>query len=99
MQDFNSFANDKKNKQDSQKDGQFNMDKNLYNMISALAGRFDGKSQSELIKSIYEEAKRGKENGTLTDQDIDNFVAMLSPLLDDKKRKLLHKIAVELKKI
>lgn len=99
MQDFNTFANDQKNKRDSQKDGQFNMDKNLYNMISTLAGRFDGKSQSELIKAIYDEAKRGKEKGTLTDQDIDNFVAMLSPLLDDKKKKLLHKIAVELKKI
>ncbi len=96
MQDFNSFANGQKEKNNTAPDG---MDKNLYNLVSSLAGRFDGKSQSELIKAIYEEAKKGKQNGTLKNSDIDNFVNMLSPMLDDKKQKMLLKIASELKKI
>jgi hypothetical protein len=75
------------------------MDKNLYNLVASLAGKFDGKNQSELIRAIYDEAKRGKKNGTLSNQEIDNFVFMLSPLLDDKKRKMLVKIAEELKRI
>ena len=75
------------------------MDKNLFNLVSSLAGRFDGKSQGELIKAVYEEAKKGKRNGTLSNADIDNFVSALSPLLDDKKRKMLFKIAAELKEI
>ena len=95
MQDFNSFANGQKGKSNAP-DG---MDKNLYNLVSALAGRFDGKSQNDLIKAIYEEAKKGKQNGTLSNADIDNFVNMLSPMLDDKKQKMLIKIATELKKI
>ena len=96
MQDFNSYVNSQNNKQ---KDGANGMDKNLYNLVQSLAGRFDGKSQGELIKAIYEEAKKGKQNGTLSNGDIDNFVNMLSPMLDDKKRKMLKKIAEELKKI
>lgn len=99
MQDFNSFVNDEQNKNNTQNSGQFNMDSNLYNLINSLAGRFDGKSQSELIKAIYEEAKKGKQNGTLSNADIDNFIAMLSPLLDEKKQKILYKITDELKKI
>jgi hypothetical protein len=67
--------------------------------VASLAGKFDGKNQSELIRAIYDEAKRGKKNGTLSNQEIDNFVFMLSPLLDDKKRKMLVKIAEELKRI
>ncbi len=96
MEDFNSFANDQKNNKTKMPNG---MDKNLYNLVSSLAGKFDGKSQNDLIKAIYQEAKRGKEQGTLSNADIDNFVGMLSPLLDDKKRKMLIKIADELKKI
>ena len=92
MQDFNDYV----------KNGGYDdkgMDKNLFDLVSSLAGRFDGKSQGELIRAIYEEAKKGKRNGTLSNADIDNFVYMLSPLLDDKKRKMLKKIASELKEI
>ncbi len=96
MQDFNSYVNGQKDKQKNEANG---MDKNLYNLVQSLAGRFDGKSQGELIKAIYEEAKKGKQKGTLSNNDIDNFVNMLSPMLDDKKRKMLLKIAEELKKI
>ena len=96
MQDFNSYVNSQNDKEKQSVNG---MDKNLYNLVGSLAGRFDGKSQSELIKAIYEEAKKGKENGTLSNADIDKFVNMLSPMLDDKKQKMLYKIASELKKI
>ncbi len=96
MEDFNSFVNNEKNKKREAPNG---MDKNLYNLVSSLAGKFDGKSQNDLIKAIYQEAKKGKQQGTLSNADIDNFVGMLSPLLDDKKRKMLNKIADELKKI
>ena len=49
--------------------------------------------------AIYEEAKKGKSNGTLTNQEIDNFALMLSPMLDDKQRKILNKVVNELKKL
>lgn len=94
MQDFNEFANSGKK---GNSGGDLNSD--IFNLINSLSGKFDGKSQNELMRAVYEEAKRGKKNGTLKNSDIDNFVSMLSPILDDEKRKMLYKIANELKKI
>lgn len=96
MQDFNEYA---KHNNSNQNENFGKIDNNLFNLVNSLAGKFDGKSQNELILAIYEEAKKGKMQGTLTNSDIDNFSAMLSPLLDDKKRKILNKIVAELKKI
>ena len=84
---------------------QFNQNSNgtqevdLFKMVTELSQKFDGKSQNELLKAIYVEAEKNKRNGTLTNDQIDTFVSLLSPALDDKKRKLLKKIANQLKKI
>ncbi len=98
MQDFNDYVKNGGNGADNSSnfDG---VDKNLLNMVSSLASRFDGKSQNELLMAIYEEAKKGKRQGTLTNADIDNFATVISPMLDDKKRSMLKKIVAELKKI
>ena len=99
MQDFNDFVKNGNANSNSNGNSTSGANNDILKLVSALAGKFDGKSQTELIKAIYQEAKRGKERGTLSNADIDNFVKMLSPMLDDKKRKMLNKIAVELKKI
>ncbi len=72
---------------------------NLFRMVNDIARKFEGKDQNELLKAIFDEAKKNKKNGTLTNAEIDNFAAMLSPVLDDKKRKILDKIVSDLKKI
>lgn len=92
MQDFNDYVNSYKNSGDTDTT-------NLFNLVNSLAEKFDGKSQNELMKAVYEEAKKGKRNGTLTNADIDNFESMLAPLIDENKRKMLYKIVEELKKI
>ena len=98
--DFNQYANNsKQNKDKNKKSNTYGVDDNLFNLVSSIAGKYNGKSQNELLKAIYEEAKKGKERGTLTNTEIDNFVAMLTPMLDEKKRKVLYKVADELKKI
>ncbi len=94
--DFNEYA---KNNAYSQQNAGGEIDKNLYDLVNSLASRFDGKGQSELLMAIYEEAKKGKRKGTLTNAEIDGFATMLSPMLDDKQRKVLNKIVKELKKI
>ena len=95
MQDFNDYVNNNQQADDIPE----GLDQNVVNMVSSLAQRFDGKSQNELLMAIYNEAKKGKQNGTLSNADIDNFAMMLSPMLDDKKRKMLNKVVSELKKI
>ena len=72
---------------------------NLFKMVNDIARKFEGKDQNELLKAIFDEAKKNKKNGTLTNAEIDNFAAMLAPVLDDKKRKILDKIVADLKKI
>ena len=89
MEDFNSFANNDKGNKNS----------NIYDLVKDLANKFDGKSSNELLTAIYKEAKRGKENGTLTNAEIDGFVNMLTPFFNDKQKVYLKKITDELKKM
>lgn len=98
MKDFNDYVKNGGGTNGAQGENG-GVDKNLFNLVNSLASKFDGKSQNDLIRAVYEEAKRGKRNGTLTNQEIDNFQAMLSPMLDEKKRKTLNKIISELKEI
>ncbi len=98
MEDFSEYIKNNTNI-DYQEEMQSPSYQNLFNMVSDLASKFDGKNQNDLMLAIYKEAKKGKENGTLKNSDIDSFVSMLSPFVDDKKKKLLRKIADELKKI
>lgn len=91
MQDFNEFSKNN--------DGNSKGNSDLYDLVKNISSKFDGKSQNDLLKAIYEEALKGKKNGTLTNEQIDNFKTMLYPLLDEKKRKILVKVIEELKKI
>ncbi len=101
MQDFNDYLKNGGNCENSKKsdNGGDNSQQNIINLVTKLASKYDGKNTSELITAIYNEAKKGKQNGTLSNRDIDNFATMLAPMLDDKKRKMLYKITDELKKI
>ena len=97
--DFNQYAKNAGKNQKSEKNNPYNVDNNLFNLVNSIATKYNGKSQTELLKAIYEEAKKGKEKGTLSNADVDNFVAMLTPMLDEKQRKVLFKVAEELKRI
>lgn len=94
MQDFNDYV--KNNKGDNNPNGAYD---DIMKKVGALAGKFDGKSQNDLMRAIYEEAKKGKKRGTLKNSDIDNFASMLAPMLDANQKKMLNKVITELKKI
>ena len=94
MQDFNDFI---KNGNDNEEG--FKADKGVIDMVTKMAKQFDGKSQQELIKSVFDEAKKRKKAGTLSNAEIDGFYNMLYPMLDDKQRKMLSKIVSDLKRI
>ncbi len=94
MRDFSEYA---ANEGEKGKNNGFNGD--LFSFVSETAKKFDGKNGNELLKAVYAEAERGKKNGTLTNADLDNFAATLSPMLDDKKKALLKKVVAELKRI
>ena len=91
MQDFESFS--KTTKDESQ-----SAPTDVNDLIKNLAGKFDGKSENEILSAILKEAERGRKAGTLKDEDIDKFASMLAPILDDKKRKKLYSVVDKLKK-
>ncbi len=90
MQDFNKFS---ENRNKSEDNG------SVFDFVKSVAKKFDGKSEKELFTAVYNEAEKRKRAGTLSNAEVDNFVKTLSPFLDQEKRKILHKISEEIKKI
>jgi len=52
-----------------------------------------------MMQAIVSEAERSRKNGTLSNEDIDNFASSVAPLLNDKQRKMLMTVVQRLKKI
>ena len=87
MEDFNTYSKNTQNPND------------LADMVKKLSSEFDGKSQNDLFRAIYAEAEKNKKNGTLTNEELDNFARMISPMLDQKQKNYLNKIVEKLKGI
>ena len=56
------------------------------------------RGEADILRAIYAEAERGRRAGTLTDAELDNFYAAVSPMLDSAKRKKLEQVVKKLKK-
>ena len=89
MKDFNSYTGGDKAQSDP--DGAMDMAK-------MMAKAFEGKGEGDILRAIYKEAEKGRKAGTLTDAELDNFYAVLYPMLDAAKRKKLEQVIQKLKK-
>ena len=69
------------------------------NLTAEIAKAFYGKSQKDVWQAILAQAEEGKRNGTLTNEDLDNFYKTVYPLIDGVKRKKLKSIIERLKEI
>lgn len=74
------------------------MNGNIAEQFSALASAYEGKNADEIMKAILTEAERGRKNGTLSDDDIDNFAALVLPMINPEQQKTLEKVVKRLKK-
>lgn len=92
MKDFASFNGSDNGTGEEQKSAEDWMKE-----AQTLSSQFNGKSEGDLMRAIYARALEGKRNGTLTNEQIDAFVAQISPMLDGVKRKKLHKVVQQLK--
>ncbi len=89
MKDFESFS----------KGGGQGIPEDAADAVQQLARAFEGKGEADLLRAIYKEAERSRKAGTLTDAELDNFCAVISPMLDGAKRKKLEAVIQKLKKI
>lgn len=64
-----------------------------------IAQKYNGKNEGELKRDIFTRAAEGKRNGTLTNEQIDEFYRQFAPMLDSSKRKKLQKLIEQLKNI
>ena len=75
-----------------------NMNGSIAEKFAALASAYEGKNADEIMKAILTEAERGRKNGTLSDDDIDNFAALVLPMINPEQQKTLEKVVKRLKK-
>ena len=95
MKDFKSFSSAGNN---GKKQNDFDSDKGV-KLVKSVAESMKGKSQSDIMRAVIEEAERGKRAGTLTNADLDNFYNLMAPTLDGFRRQKLKSIVARLKRI
>ncbi len=89
MKDFDSFA----------KEGEGKLPEGAADAVRMAARAFEGKGEADILRAIYKEAERGRRAGTLSDAELDNFFAAVSPMFDGARRKKLEAVIQKLKKI
>ena len=113
MNDFKSYSEDKKRNTYTQNDSEIRQEQsatkgtalpteqlnNTVEMAKIITKAMNGKSTAQIMQTIIQEAERGKREGTLTNADLDNFYAALSPILDGVKRRKLKEVITKLKNI
>ena len=72
---------------------------NTVELAKVLSKAMSGKNETQILHTILSEAERGKREGTLTNADLDNFYAALSPMLDGLKKRKLKEVITRLKSI
>ena len=64
-----------------------------------MLGQYEGKSGMEMLRSLLMQAEESKRAGTLTNEQIDEFYAQFSPMLNGFQRKKLDEIIADLKNL
>lgn len=67
--------------------------------VEDFVKRNEGRKESDLMHDLYEKAKEGKRNGTLTDKQIDEFVKRVSPMLGGEQKRKLDDLVEKLKRL
>ena len=68
-------------------------------LTKKIASAYEGKSSVGIWMQILSEAEKSKRNGTLTNEEIDEFYHQFAPMLDDSQKKQLASVVEKLKKI
>lgn len=66
-------------------------------MLRSLIKDYEGRSEDELIASIVAVAAKKREEGTLTDNELDAFYRMLLPSVTPEQKKKLDQVMALLK--
>ena len=73
------------------------IDKDKMNDVKKFYSQYAGKDEKELKSTLFDMAKKGREDGSLSDKEIDAMAQKLSPMLDSKKREKLNSLIAMMK--
>ena len=76
-----------------------NPEPNMENFAKQMLGQYEGKSGIEMFRTLLKQAEASKRAGTLTNEQIDEFYAQFSPMLNAMQRKKLDEVISDLKKL
>ena len=76
-----------------------NPEPNMENFAKQMLGQYEGKSGVEMFRTLLKQAEASKRAGTLTNEQIDEFYAQFSPMLNTMQRKKLEEIIRDLKEL
>ena len=90
MQKFSEYVNN--NQKSNNKNSEKINNESAFELLKRVASKYEGASQEDLISAIMTEAKLAKERGTLSTNEIQNFVLTISPMLNNTQRAQLEQI-------
>ncbi len=88
--DLRSFANKKSGKTMNPQQ------KVQADQLMKQAEQFKGKSDTELMARLMEEISKGKANGSINRETIQQFVAQVSPMMNAQQKNKLNEITKKL---
>ncbi len=66
--------------------------KNQLHKLKNMAKQYEGKSENEIFNDLSSAIKRGKADGSLTDEKINNLASTISPMLNPQQKSKLSQL-------
>ncbi len=63
-------------------------------IIDDVTGKYKGKTDSELIGELLSLVKKGRQDGTFSDSQLEEFISLVMPQLDENGQKKLKELAM-----
>lgn len=69
----------------------------LKDEMQSVAAKYAGKTEDELMRALRQNVAAAKRNGSFSVEQIDNFVGLVSPGLDEASRQRLNALVEMIK--
>lgn len=72
--------------------------KQQFDKLKGMAKQYEGKSDAEILKDLSKAVEKGKKDGSLTNEKIDNIASTIAPMLNNEQKAKLQKLMGVIKK-
>ena len=75
-----------------------NEQKQQLEKLKDMAKKYEGKSENDILNDLSQAVKKGKQDGTLTDDKINSIASTIAPMLNKEQQNKLNMLMKTLKK-